>query len=205
MCRISCVCEINNFCYYFKQCYRYNWSHKCLLGFGPMHWPKNVGCLVGNLRARLSHCAKLWKLRKMAVSCGKRLCRPLPTFPIEMCKTIFDSLSENHMWLPISNSVVTIYVRKWMQWSGVGQVTDRDAAHRPSTRNATRVKKGGRNYTFCPILMRNRGRNTTFSTFLLKYRGQNTTFPSFLLKYRGRNTTNFPETWKRGVETEEHI
>ena len=80
------------------QCYGYNWSHKCLLGFGPMHWPKIFGCLVGN-RARLSHCAKLWKLRKMAVSGGKRPCRPLPTFPIEMCKTIFDSLSENHMWL----------------------------------------------------------------------------------------------------------
>ena len=45
-------------------------------------------------------------------------------------------------------------------------------------------KKEGRNYTFCPILMKNRGRNTTFS--------------SFLLKYRGRNYTNFPETWKRG-------
>ena len=45
-------------------------------------------------------------------------------------------------------------------------------------------KKGGRNYTFCPIFMKNRGRNTTFS--------------SFLLKYRGRNYTNFPETWKRG-------
>ena len=46
----------------------------------------------------------LWKgkLRKMAVSGGKRPCRPLPTFPIEMCKTIFDSLSENHMWLLIS-------------------------------------------------------------------------------------------------------
>ena len=39
----------------------------------------------------------------MTISCGKRLCRPLPTFPIEMCKTIFDSLSENHMWLLISN------------------------------------------------------------------------------------------------------
>ena len=87
----------------------------------------------------------------------------------------------------------------------LGQVSDRDAPHRPSTRNATRVKKGGRNYTFCPILMKNRGRNTTFSSFLLKYRGQNTTFSSFLLKYRGRNSTNFPETWKRGVETEEHI
>ena len=73
----------------------------------------------------------------------------------------------------------------------LGQVSDRDAPHRSSTRNATRVKKGGRNYTFCPILMKNRGRNTTFS--------------SFLLKYRGRNSTNFPETWKRGVETEEHI
>ena len=85
----------------------------------------------------------------------------------------------------------------------LGQVSDRDAPHRPSTRNATRVKKGGRNYTFCPILMKNRGRNTTFSSFLLKYRGQNTTFSSFLLKYRGRNSTNFPETWKRGVETEE--
>ena len=52
-------------------------------------------------------------------------------------------------------------------------------------------KKGGRNYTFCPILMKNRGRNTTFS--------------SFLLKYRGRNYTNFPETWKRGVEMAEHM
>ena len=87
----------------------------------------------------------------------------------------------------------------------LGQVSDRDAPHRPSTRNATRVKKGGRNYTFCPILVKNRGRNTTFSSFLLKYRGQNTTFSSFLLKYRGRNSTNFPETRKRGVETEEHI
>ena len=61
-----------------------------------MHWAKMFGCLVGN-RTRLNHCAKLWKLRKMAVSGGKRPCRPLPTFPIEMCKTIFDSLSENHM------------------------------------------------------------------------------------------------------------
>ena len=73
----------------------------------------------------------------------------------------------------------------------LGQVLDRDAQHRPSTRNATRVKKGGRNYTFCPILMKNRGRNTTFS--------------SFLLKYRGRNYTNFPETQKRGVEMAEHM
>ena len=102
MCCISCVCEIDNFCYYF---YNAIGNHKCLLGFGPMHWPKLakcIGCLVGN-RAGLSHCVKLWKLRKMAVSCGKRLCRPLHTFPIEMCKTIFDSLSENHMWLFISN------------------------------------------------------------------------------------------------------
>ena len=45
-------------------------------------------------------------------------------------------------------------------------------------------KKGGPNYTFFPILMKNRGRNTTFS--------------SFLLKHRGRNYTNFPETWKTG-------
>ena len=59
-----------------------------------------VGCLVvwlvGN-RARLSHSAKLWKLCKMAVSWGKRLCRSLPTFPIEMSTTIFDSLSKNHV------------------------------------------------------------------------------------------------------------
>ena len=27
----------------------------------------------------------------------------------------------------------------------LGQVSDRDAPHRPSTQNATRVKKGGRN------------------------------------------------------------
>ena len=47
-----------------------------------------------------------------------------------------------------------------------------------------RAKKGGRNYTFCQILPKNRGRNTTFS--------------SFSLKYRGRNYTNFPETWKSG-------
>ena len=87
----------------------------------------------------------------------------------------------------------------------LGQVSDRDAPHRPSTRNATRVKKGGRNYTFCPLFMKNMGRNTTFSLFLLKYRGQNTIFSSFLLKYRGRNHTTFPETWKRGVEMEEHI
>ena len=40
----------------------------------------------------------------------------------------------------------------------LGSVSDRDAQHLPSTRNATRVKKigGGRNYTFCPILMKNR-------------------------------------------------
>ena len=56
----------------------------------------------------------------------------------------------------------------------LGQVSDRDAPHRLSTRNATRVK----------ILMKNRGRNTTFS--------------SFLLEYRGRTYTNFPETWKKG-------
>ena len=80
----------------------------------------------------------------------------------------------------------------------LGQVSDRDAPHRPSTRNATRVKKGGRNYTFFPILMKNRGRNMTFSSVLLKYRGQNTTFSSCLLKYRGRNSTNFPETRKGG-------
>ena len=74
----------------------------------------------------------------------------------------------------------------------LGQVSDRDAQHRPSTRNATRVKKKGRSKdTFCPILMKNRGRYTTFS--------------SFLLKYMGRNYTNFPETWKRGVEIAEHM
>ena len=74
----------------------------------------------------------------------------------------------------------------------LGQVPDRDAQHRPSTRNATRVKKkGGRDYTFCLIFMRNKGRNTTFSPFLLKY--------------RGRNYTNFLETWKRGVEMVEHM
>ena len=55
-------------------------------------------------------------------------------------------------------------------------------ARRLERRNATRVKKGGLNYTFCPILMKNRGRNTTFSSFLLKYRGQNTTFSSFFAK-----------------------
>ena len=32
------------------------------------------------------------------------------------------------------------------------------------------LKKGGQNYTFCPILMKNKGRNTAFSSFLLKYR-----------------------------------
>ena len=101
---------------------------------------------------------------------------------------------------------VSIWWRHPRGGGGVlGQVLDRDAPHRPLTRNATRIKKGGRNYTFFPILMKNRGRNTTFSSFLLKYRGQNTTFSSCLLKYRGRNSTNFPETWKRGVETEEHI
>ena len=82
----------------------------------------------------------------------------------------------------------------------LGQVLDRDAPHRPSTRHAARVKKGGRNYTFCPILMKNRGRNTTFSTFVLKYRGQNTTFSSFLLKYRGRNSTNFQRPEKGGLK-----
>ena len=61
--------------------------------------------------------------------------------------------------------------RGWGGWGGVlGQVLDREAQHRPSTRNVTRVKKGGQNYTFCPILMKNRGCNTTFSSFSLKYR-----------------------------------
>ena len=46
-----------------------------------MHWPKIFGCLVGNI-ARLSHCAKLWKLRKMAVSGGKRPCRPGGEFSV---------------------------------------------------------------------------------------------------------------------------
>ena len=49
--------------------------------------------------------------------------------------------------------------------SVLGQVSDRDAPHRPLTRNATRVKKGGRNYTFCPILMKNRGRIHMFLIF----------------------------------------
>ena len=47
------------------------------------------------------------------------------------------------------------------------QVSDRDAQHRPSTQNPTRVKKGG-SKLFSPILMKNRGRNATFSSFLLK-------------------------------------
>ena len=57
-------------------------------------------------------------------------------------------------------------------WGILDQVSDnRDAPHRPSTRNATSVKKkGDRNYTFFPILMKNRGRYTTFSPFMLKYR-----------------------------------
>ena len=80
----------------------------------------------------------------------------------------------------------------------LGRISDRDAPQRPSTRNATRVKKRGRNYTFCPILMKNRGRNTTFSSFLLKYRGQNTTFFSFLLKYRGRSYKIFQRPEKGG-------
>ena len=80
----------------------------------------------------------------------------------------------------------------------LGQVSDRDAPHRPSTRNATRVKKGGRNYTFCPILMKNRGQNTTFSSILLKYRGQNTTFSSFLLKYRVETLQIFQRPEKGG-------
>ena len=79
----------------------------------------------------------------------------------------------------------------WARLRGVYsvRVSDRDAHHRPSTWNTTWVKKkrggggGRRNYTFCPIFMKNRGRNT---------------FSSFLLKYRVRNYTNFPETWKRG-------
>ena len=48
-------------------------------------------------------------------------------------------------------------ISKMGGWVGVvlGQVSDRDAQHRPLTRNATMVKKGGcRNYTFCPILMK---------------------------------------------------
>ena len=88
--RISCVCEINNFCFTML------WVQlkpQMFVGIRTNALAQNFwlfGC-------RLSHCAKLWKLREMAVSGGKRPCRPLPTFPIEMCKTIFDSLSENHM------------------------------------------------------------------------------------------------------------
>ena len=79
------------------KCYRYNWSHKCLLGFGLMHWPNN--------QIEESHCAKLWKLRKMAVFCGKRLTDWLTNCvdPIEMCTTICYILSENHMWLLLSS------------------------------------------------------------------------------------------------------
>ena len=47
----------------------------------------------------------------------------------------------------------------------LGQVSDRDAPHRPSTQNASRVKKGGRNYTFFPILMKNRG--SKYDIFLI--------------------------------------
>ena len=50
--------------------------------------------------------------------------------------------------------------------------------YRGWTRNTYRGQKrkggGGRNYTFCPICMKNRCRNTTLSSFLLKYRGRNT-------------------------------
>ena len=42
-----------------------------------------------------------------------------------------------------------------------------------STATRVKKKKGGRHYTFCPILMKNRGRNTTFSSFLPKYKGRN--------------------------------
>ena len=72
----------------------------------------------------------------------------------------------------------------------MGGGVDRDTHHRPLTRNATTVKKI-KNYTFCPILIKNRGRNTTFS--------------SFLLKYRGRNYKNFPETWKLSALYGKHI
>ena len=53
-----------------------------------------------------------------------------------------------------------------------------------------RAKNGGWNYIFCRFLAKNRAQNT---------------FSSFLLKYRGRNYTNFPETWKSGVEMTEHM
>ena len=67
-----------------------------------------------------------------------------------------------------------------------------DAYHRPLTRNATKGKKGGRNYTFNHF-------------FFYKNRGRNTTFSSSSFKYRGRNYTNFPETWKSGVKVAEHM
>ena len=47
----------------------------------------------------------------------------------------------------------------------LGLVSDKDAQHRPSTRNATGVKKGGRNFAFCPILMKRKG--SKYDTFLI--------------------------------------
>ena len=46
--------------------------------------------------------------------------------------------------------------------------------------------------------------STHFAQFWWKI-GVEIHFPQILLKYRGRNYINFPETWKKGVEMEEHM
>ena len=70
-----------------------------------------------------------------------------------------------------------------------GWVSDKDAQHRPLTRNATKCQKVGSQLYISQNFDKNRDRN----------------FPHFLFKYRGRNYTNFPETWKRGVKMADHM
>ena len=57
-------------------------------------------------------------------------------------------------------------------WLVLGWVSYRDAQHLPLTRNATKGQKkgggGGRNYTLCYILTKNRGLNTIFPHFCSK-------------------------------------
>ena len=71
--------------------------------------------------------------------------RPGDTY-IHMCSWTASSLVEEIMVWPSAEPPGGV----------LGWVSDRDAQHRPLTQNATKGKKGGRNYTFCQILTKNR-------------------------------------------------
>ena len=77
-------------------------------------------------------------------------------------------------------------ISKMGGWVGVvlGQVSDRDAQHRPLTRNATMVKKkgGGGGVETIHLPNFNEKKGSKYDIFHV------------LRKYRGRKYTNFPET-----------